>query len=328
MVHRRKLILGAGAATACGLGGFWTLGGRRARTRVFVGKATSYDDDLEGLVRRGLSEIGYTPDQFKDRSVLIKPNLVDPIGTTPHANTHPKLLCAAVEVFRRWGAGDVVVGEGQGLSRDSDQLLEASSYGPFCRERRIDVIDLNFADVVARANRTKFTSLGRFYLPRVVAEADFVVSMPKLKTHHWAGVTLAAKNLFGVLPGTYYGWPKNVLHWAGIHQSILDIACLVRPRISIVDGIVGMEGDGPLLGTAKPLGAVVIGADPFAVDATATRLMGMEPERIAYLREAAGRRLGAVSEGRIQQVGERLADSRSPFVIPRGFSSLNHADSY
>ena len=101
------------------------------------------------------------------------------------------------------------------------------------------------------ANRMRFTSLGRFGLPEALKRADIVVSMPKLKTHHWVGATLSMKNLFGVMPGVYYGWPKNVLHYAGISESILDITATVRPHLAIVDGIVGMEGDGPIMGTAK-----------------------------------------------------------------------------
>ena len=76
--------------------------------------------------------------------------------------------------------------------------------------------------------------------------------MPKLKTHHWAGVTLSLKNFFGCMPGRVYGWPKNVLHVRGIPESILDINAAVRPHLAIVDGIVGMEGDGPIMGDPAP----------------------------------------------------------------------------
>jgi hypothetical protein len=65
--------------------------------------------------------------------------------------------------------------------------------------------------------------------PRTVLAADFIVSMPKVKTHHWAGVTLSLKNMFGVVPGVAYGWPKNILHWKGIGRSILDINALCCP---------------------------------------------------------------------------------------------------
>ena len=77
--------------------------------------------------------------------------------------------------------------------------------------------------------------------------------MPKLKTHHWAGMTCSMKNLFGVVPGAVYGWPKNVLHQHGIDDSIVDLVATVRPGLTIVDGIVGMEGDGPDHGHAKGL---------------------------------------------------------------------------
>jgi uncharacterized protein (DUF362 family) len=96
------------------------------------------------------------------------------------------------------------------------------------------------------------------WLPRTLLVSDFIVSMPKVKTHHWTGVTLSMKNMFGIVPGLRYGWPKNVLHWAGIHESILDICATVRPHFVIADGIVGMEGDGPLNGTAKKLNTILL----------------------------------------------------------------------
>ena len=81
--------------------------------------------------------------------------------------------------------------------------------------------------------------------------------MPKAKTHHWAGVTLSMKNMFGVVPGTKYGWPKNVLHWNGIHRSILDICATAPMHFVIADGVVAMEGNGPLHGTHRHLGKIV-----------------------------------------------------------------------
>ena len=75
--------------------------------------------------------------------------------------------------------------------------------------------------------------------------------MPKMKTHHWIGVTASMKNLYGTLPGLIYGWPKNVLHYAGVPETVVDINASLPPRIAIVDGIVCMEGDGPLLGQER-----------------------------------------------------------------------------
>jgi uncharacterized protein (DUF362 family) len=140
-----------------------------------------------------------------------------------------------------------------------------------------------------------------------------VISLPKLKTHHWAGATLSLKNLFGTLPGIYYGWPKNELHWRGIHNSIVDIALTRTPELAIVDGIVGMEGDGPLNGTPKPFGALVMGHDLVAVDATCCRLMLLDTEKIGYLVLGAMKRLGRMKEAEIPQLGETIASLAQPF---------------
>src|SRR5206468_11403654 len=97
----------------------------------------------------------------------------------------------------------------------------------------------------------------------------------------------------------------NALHWAGLSQSILDVAAAVRPRYAIVDGIVGMQGNGPISGTPVDAGLLVFGNDPVATDVTAARLMGFDPERISYIAEA-GRFLGQSEPGRITQAGEEV----------------------
>ena len=129
--------------------------------------------------------------------------------------------------------------------------------------------------------------------------------MPKVKTHHWAGVTLSMKNLFGVVPGVAYGWPKNVLHWKGIDRSILDINAAVPAHFVIADGIVGMEGNGPLHGAPRTLGRIVLADDPVAADFMCARLMGLNPLRVAHLAQAA-EFLGNGASERIIQLAEQL----------------------
>jgi uncharacterized protein (DUF362 family) len=142
--------------------------------------------------------------------------------------------------------------------------------------------------------------------------------MPKMKTHHWGGVTLSMKNMFGVMPGFYYGWPKNVLHWQGIDQSILDINVTLQAtgqsHLAIIDGIVGMEGDGPIMGTPKHADVVVMGRNFAAVDATSARVMGVNPHKVPYL-AAAERWLGPVAEPHIAQRGEPIAAVRTDFQL-------------
>ena len=182
-------------------------------------------------------------------------------------------------------------------------------------------VDLNLDEVHAVNLRTRASRLKQLYLPRTVLEADYIVSLPKLKTHHWVGVTLSLKNMFGIVPGCCYGWPKNVLHWAGITPSILDINSTVRPDFAIVDGIIGMEGNGPIQGSPKASGVLILGDDPVAVDATCARVMGLDPERIDYLAKA-GVLLGHLQAEKIRQLGESVASVRTPFAVLPAFQKL------
>jgi uncharacterized protein (DUF362 family) len=122
------------------------------------------------------------------------------------------------------------------------------------------------------------------------------------------------KNLFGFMPGLYYGWPKNVLHYAGIEEAILDITATLRPHLAIVDGIVGMEGDGPIMGDPKPAGVLVMGRNLPAVDATCARVMKINPYRVGYLKRAEFV-LGTINEADIVQVGEPIAAVATEFTL-------------
>ncbi len=280
--------------------------------------ASSYGDHLIELVRHGLQLFDLP---VRGRRVVIKPNFVefDPRGVI---NTNPALIAAALEAFRQLGARETLVAEGPGHRRDNEYLLAASGLSSALKDTHGRYVDLNVDAVRVTRLRTHFTALDRLYLPETVLGADLLVSMPKMKTHHWAGVTLSLKNLFGIMPGSIYGWPKNVLHHAGIPQSILDInASLGVPRFNIVDGIIGMEGNGPIQGQAKPSGVLVMGADPVAVDATAARLMTIDPWKVTYLREADAF-LGNVAEERIEQMAEDVAALRTDYAVLPAFQFL------
>jgi uncharacterized protein (DUF362 family) len=316
----RRQWLGWGATFAAGWAithsalRWWRRREHGLRADVFIGKAADYDADLVALVSAGLKEVGVTRAQIKGRRVLLKPNLVETAVGVAHINTHPALVVAAAEVFRRLDARDVFVAEGQGHRRDSWLVLDESGMGRALTEANLEFVDLNHDDVTPVANAGQWTELPQLYLPNTLRSADVVVSMPKLKTHHWAGVTCAMKNLFGVMPGVVYGWPKNVLHWSGIPASILDINATVRPSLAIVDGIVGMEGDGPIMGDPRPVGAVVVGRNLTAVDATCVRLMGLDPHGVEYLIKASGR-LGPIHEHNVTQRGETIASLQTRFEV-------------
>jgi uncharacterized protein (DUF362 family) len=254
------------------------------------------------------------------KSVLLKPNLVDFVPGV-HINTHPVLVTAAAECFRRLGARSVTVAEGPGHQRDTQLVLYESGFQNELAKHHIPFIDLNRDELVKIRLCAKYTGLGHLFLPRTVVSHDFVVSMPKVKTHHWSGVTLSMKNMFGVVPGTKYGWPKNILHWSGIQQSILDVCATVPIHFVIADGIVAMEGNGPLAGTSRPLHSIVLSDDPVAADATCARLMGFKPERIPYIYEAV-KFLGNASTELTDQLAGQVTAPDIPFKVVPEFEHL------
>lgn len=222
-------------------------------------------------------------------------------------------MAAAAEVFLDWGHS-VIVGEGPGHVRDTEMALLEGGMQETLDNLGLPFADLNYEDVVWTPNRGRASKLDGFYFPRSVMQADLIVSMAKMKTHHWVGVTASLKNMYGVIPGIQYGWPKNVLHHKGIPQTVFDINASLPKTIAIVDGIDCMEGDGPILGTPKHMGVLVLGANPTAVDATVCRLMQVDPTRLEYLRLAADR-LGPIQDRLIDQRGERWQPLASSFAL-------------
>jgi uncharacterized protein (DUF362 family) len=283
---------------------------RPARSPVAVLGVADYERDLVDPIITGARLCGL---DVEGRGVLLKPNLVEFERGVP-INTDPRLIESAVEAFRRLGARSVRVAEGAGHRRDTELLVEGSGLGPRLRSLNVPFVDLNLDDVARRPMTSWFTGMREMWLPSILQEGDLLVSMPKMKTHHHAGVTLSMKNLFGCVPGAIYGWPKNILHWKGIDRSIVDLTTTLAPGFAIVDGIVGMEGNGPIQGRPKPVGALVFGRDPVAVDATCARMMGIDPERVSYI-AAAGEFLGNLEPERIRQVGESPASFEQEFEL-------------
>jgi len=256
---------------------------RPKRSRVAVLHTDQYSDKLDEVVYDGLRLFNLN---VRGKSILLKPNIVEYIPGKP-VNTDTQLIGAAVEAFLRLDAASVTVGEGPGHHRDTDLLLYETGLSDQLAHRKIGFVDLNRDDLIKTKLQANYSDLGHLWLPRTVLASDFIVSMPKVKTHHWTGVTLSMKNMFGIIPGSRYGCPKNVLHWAGIHESILDICATVRPHFVIADAVIGMEGDGPLNGTARRMNQIVLSDDPVAADVMSARAIGVMPEQITYIQEAA-----------------------------------------
>src|SRR5690242_12323215 len=312
MTRRDFLAVSAGslALTRCSL-----VSGRQPQPRVSIVRA-GYTQSIYDTVRRLL--VDHRVD-VRGKRVVLKPNLVefDP-GTT--INTHPTLVHAALEAFRALGAADVRIAEGPGHRRVTLDLADAAGYFETIPHFEDLFTDLNTDDVSQVLLSDPFSRLTSMYFPNTALAADLVVSLPKMKTHHWVGATLSMKNFFGLAPGSVYGWPKNVLHWAGIDECIADFHAAFPRHFAIVDGVVGMEGNGPIQGNPKPVGVLVAGKDMTAVDATCCRIMKINPSRIRYLRLASVP--GRLDEANIHQSGESIKSVQTPFEMMQQFQPI------
>ncbi len=303
---RREVLTGAAAGALAGCSRM-----HGPAPLVSIVRAGSYSEDLLDAVRRLLVEHKVA---VRGKRVVLKPNLVefDP-GTT--INTHPAVVAAALEAFRSLGAAEVRIAEGPGHRRNTLELAEAAGYFQTIPRFEELFTDLNLDDVARVRVSGGHSRMKSFYLPRTALGADLLVSIPKMKCHHWVGATLSMKNLFGLVPGAVYGWPKNVLHWAGIQECIADLHGLFPRTFAIVDGIVGMEGNGPIQGTPKQVGAIVAGADAVAVDATCCRIMRIDPTLIPYLQMTEDN-AQTKAEG-VHQIGEPVRALETEFrLIP------------
>ena len=173
---------------------------------------------------------------------------------------------------------------------------------------------------------SRFTGLTSLALPVELLSADLIVSMPKLKTHHWAGMTASMKNFFGVVPGAVYGWPKNILHVHGIEASILDLNATIRPHLAILDGV---TGDGR--GRADHGPAPARRSDRHVHRPRLARCHGgasdwADPARLPYLAEA-GRFLGNLESARIEQRGEPISRYACAFDVVEAFKGARVSQS-
>lgn len=282
--------------------------------RVALGACPTYDADILTSLRETWRNADAP--NLRDLRVVIKPNLVDFIGGFP-TFTEPRIVQSMIRLAREQGARSIVVADGPTFRRDPQAILDATGYSDLFAREKVEFVDLNYDDLRTIPLKGGYTQLKTMFVARTILDADLLISMPKLKTHHWTQISMSIKNLFGIVPGIKYGWPKNTLHIQGISSFLAELADSLPTRAcAVVDGIVGMEGDGPLYGTPVPSGTLVVGSDLVAVDATCARLMGFDPAQIDYLAFSNWAGIGIMAQEKIELVGAPLASLRRTFAKP------------
>lgn len=285
-----------------------------------------YTADVEKSLREGLAEWGGMPAFVKEgQRVLLKVNLLMKKKPEEAVTTHPSVVEAVVRLVQEAG-GIPIIGDSPGgpYTVSALQAIYARSGLREVAERTGALLNEDIGQtVVAHPEGRIVKSLT---VTKSVTDADVVITLSKLKTHGMMTFTGAVKILFGVIPGLlkaeYHLKMANVKAFA---ELLVDIATWVKPSLSIMDGIIGMEGHGPSAGKPRNIGALLISTDPFALDVVATDLIGLKPEKVPTIMVA--RERGFVS--RLNEV-ELKGDSRSlfrikDFIIPKA-ESVNFID--
>jgi len=241
-----------------------------------------------------------------DESVVVKPNICYHRNPQGMVVTDLRLIeailewlkertsrIAAVESDNRTGSADHRV-ETLGLNRMLQRL--DVPFANLSRER--DLLTKKVGDIV-------------FHVPRLVAEADYVVNLPKLKTCAGMTVSLSLKNSFGLVAERN----KSSMH-KSLENILLEVNRSIRRHLIVVDGIVGMEGNGPLLGEPVQTEAIIAGTSPVSVDAACSRIMGFDPAQISHIKTCSEGGLGPLDAEKINVVGADIAAVAKPYAPP------------
>lgn len=245
----------------------------------------------------------------KGDRVVVKPNLESAREARTAATTSMIFIDTAVEMTKELGAVPIVA-EGPFMNYNAEAVFQVTGVKRLCGRLGVQFVNLNVAETVevevpgGKAHK-------KLRLPRVVLEADKLINLPKLKTHHLTTITCAMKNLKGVLPGQ----DKQLSHIRGIHQAIVDINKIVRSDLVIVDGLLAMEGMGPTFGGVVELGVVAAGTNEIAVDSVCAEIMGMDPLHIPHLKLAC--QDFSFDPSAIEVVGTSVKEAQRSFKIPR-----------
>jgi len=276
------------------------------KSKVALVQCGSYEpDEVRQAVSRGLELIGGASTFVKPgEKILLKVNLL--VGDIPEkcVNTHPNVFRAVAELFAAEGAilqyGDSP-GHGAPLA-----AAKKSGIATVAEEMNIEMAD--FKD-----GREVFFEEGKqnkkFFIANGILDSDGVISLPKMKTHGLERFTGAVKNQFGCVVGMRKGeFHVKLPDATDFAKMLVDLNSFVKPRLYIMDGIVAMEGNGPRGGTPRPMNVLLFSTDPIALDATACRMINLNPLFVPTTLVGAETGAGNYKEEDIEIVGDVLKD--------------------
>jgi uncharacterized protein (DUF362 family) len=279
-------------------------------TRVSIVKIDGRTfDQVSSAVRRAVGMAGGLTDLVRPGMlVMVKPNLVAPPPSAAAGACTSPLVCQAVaDLVRELGAKPVIA-ESSARGADTDAAFRVMGYEGLWQQG-YEVVDLKKLRTV-RVRIADGCVLREITTYELVTQVDAIISVPVMKTHDQGQVTLSLKNLKGLVTDA----EKRRIHQEGMFEGAVDLVCHFKPIFAVVDGMIGQEGMGPLMGLPVELGLVLAGRNLVAVDAVASRIMGFQAEEVPITKAAAARGLGPLDTGQIEVVGEQVGVVRRRFI--------------
>jgi uncharacterized protein (DUF362 family) len=247
----------------------------------------------------------------KEEKILVKPNYIDSSHPSTGNTTDSRVIEGTVKYLKEKGFSNIVIGEGSGFA-DTMKAFEAAGTDDVARRWQIDLLDLNKDDYVVM-DVSDHTALRSVRISKTALNSA-IISVPKLKLHRITGVTLSLKNMMGVVQ------PKGQMH-VHLNEKIADLASVVKPRLAVVDGIIGGEGH-ETAGRPVPMNIVIAGLDPVAVDTVGAACMEVNIDHVKHIRLAAQKKLGTCDLKKIRIVGEPLERNFKPSISSHFMSKL------
>jgi uncharacterized protein (DUF362 family)/NAD-dependent dihydropyrimidine dehydrogenase PreA subunit len=279
-------------------------------SRIIVRDCADYDAvKIDPIVDDILDFSGLS---VEGRSVFLKPNLLSPLPPERGVTTHPVFIRALVPALEKRGARRILVGDNPGMGgyAASEKVARITGIKEAAGDRFVNI---------AGSGQPVSVNGRKMLISKEILEADVLISLPRFKTHSLTAFTGAIKNMFGIVVGSdkvfaHRDFPKP----AAFSMLMADICAARPPDLSILDGIVVMEGNGPSGGSLRKVGKVLASTDPVALDATALRMIGLALERVPMVGRARELGLGDWDDIRIEGKAEVIPRFRLPVTTHLG----------
>jgi len=278
------------------------------RVSVVKGSTEPSDKELDAHVRKAIEMAGGLKNIVKKGdTVVIKPNIVAPLAHETAATTDPRVCKTIADMVKELG-GKPIIGESSSIGVKTEEAIQVAGYGKL-REQGYSVIDFT-KETKVTVPIPKGKKMKEVTLPKVVADAQVLIDVPIMKTHDQCEVTLVLKNLKGIL---FDKGKRDLHHTYGIFDGVADICTVKKPAFSVIDAILAMEGLGPATGDVVPMGLIIAGQDPVAVEAVGTKVMGFETSENGCIAAAEAQGIGTRDFKKIEVVGESVEKVKRRF---------------